>query len=138
MQNLGFRLYNGVVGALVVSPLIGGSMALCGYVYAKFKDLPPGQVALAFAVWHTAEAFFLTITATFSENKKTQAFIRTAVLITSSIIATYELHKQEILGPKMIIFVVAIRVIAIRVIFSHAFTHECKSDPIKMDPIFDT
>lgn len=133
MQDLRFRLFNGFVGTLAASPLIGVASGLCGFIYAKFKDLPPSKVALAFVVWHATEAFFLTITATFSENKEIKAFCRIAVLITSSVIGTNELKKQGLLGQKMLICAFTIRAIAILAIVNHTFVQQCNSDPIKMD-----
>lgn len=136
MQNLEFRLYNGFLGVLNTAPFVGGISALGGFVYAKFKDLPSQKVALAFAIWHITESFFVTMAATLSENETTKASLRIAVLITSCIVGTHELQKRGFLGSKLMICLNAIKAIAISANIVKAFTNECKDDLSKVDDIY--
>lgn len=113
MASIGTRLVNGIVGSIVASPFVAAGGALCGYIYGKFADLPAAQVAKAVAVWNVAETALLTLTATLTENKSAQAFIRAVVLTISTAVGIQELQKRELIGAKMTIFLITMRALAI-------------------------
>jgi hypothetical protein len=113
MASFGVRLVNGIVGSAIAAPFVAAGGALCGFIYAKFADLPAGEVSKAWAVWNVAEAALLQLAASLTENKTAQAFLRATVLTISTTVGIRELQKRELIGPKMTTFLIAIRALGI-------------------------
>jgi uncharacterized membrane protein len=128
MASFGVRLVNGIVGSAIAVPFVATGGALCGFIYAKLADLPAGQVAKAWAIWNAAESALMTMIATFTENKTTQAFIRATVLTISTIIGMNELQKRDLIGPKMTVFLIAIRALGVFGIIAREFVSIPESD----------
>lgn len=113
MASFGARVVTGIVGSVMASPFVAVAGALGGFIYAKFADLPANQVAKAWAAWSVAESALLNLSATLTENKRAKAFIRAIVMTITTTIGIKELQKRELIGPKMIIFLIAIRSLGI-------------------------
>ncbi len=113
MANFGARVCGGIVGITLMTPITGGVGALAGFVYAKFADLPVGQVAKAWAIWFAVQDAFMRLAVTFTENPSTQALIKAAIVTTSTIIGIEELQKRGVLGHIMAIVLVALNTLNI-------------------------
>lgn len=120
MKSFGIRLGGGVLGSMLSAPFFAGGGALAGYIYAKLADLPVNAAVKAYAIWPVAEAALITIASTFTENPKHQAFIRTAIVMMSTVFGIRELKKRSLIGDKMTACLIIVRTIGILLILKKA------------------
>lgn len=113
MVNVAEKFTNAALNCAIIAPFAAASGALFGYVYAKFADLPAGQVAAAMAIWSIAEGSILILANSITENQAAQYLMEAAILTTCAAIGIHELQKRNLIGKKMVIFIVAMRVFAI-------------------------
>ena len=105
MTSISTRLLEGIPYALVEGTIgIFGGAAL-GFAYAKLADLPAGQAARAYAVWHAAQAIIGNLAHfLFRDNPQAQVFSALTISTTSMVIGIRELEKRGLIGQKLTIF----------------------------------
>ena len=104
MSNIVERLVDATIEAAFEVPFRAGYCALMGYIYAKFADLPAGQVAKAWAIWGVAESSIIIFATAITTNDK---LIVAGISTGATVIGIHELQKRNLIGTKIIILIVA-------------------------------
>lgn len=87
--------------------------ALAGFTYAKLADLPANQAAKAWAVWFAAEGSLMMIASALIKGPVAKRFVMTAISGISTAVGIHELQKRNLIGQKMVIFLVISQVIGV-------------------------
>ena len=91
--------------SIPISTIVGASF---GFVYAKLSNIPAGQTAKVYAIWHLAHAALTGFAqGFFHDNLKAKPLSTTAISIISVAVAIPELLKRGLMGQKLKILIIA-------------------------------
>jgi hypothetical protein len=110
MTSIPARLIGGTVNAVLTTPFSAAFGALSGYVYAKLADLPANEVAKAWAIWSAARSALITFSTALVEGGTAKAFLTTVITGISTAVGINELQKRELIGHKMVVFLIVVQV----------------------------
>lgn len=102
---------NGSFQALEIAPQAALGGAMIGYIYAKLADLPTADTVKAFLIYTVASRGIDTIATSFTPRVKINHAISLVVGVIIDTIAIREMEKRGVLGNKMKIALIAIRVL---------------------------
>lgn len=113
MASIATRCISGTMAAMVSAPISAAFGALTGFIYAKLAHLPQGQVAKAWAVWSAAHTALIAFSQVLIEGNVAKAVTATVINVASTAIGIQELQKRDLIGKKMVIFLVVMQVLAV-------------------------
>ncbi|MFI0435778.1 MAG: hypothetical protein ACH350_08675 [Parachlamydiaceae bacterium] len=135
MTSVGMRLIHGLTENLIGAPIIAVGFGLGGYIYGKFANLPPYQLAGAFTSWGVAEAALQCMADSLIQNEKKKKIIHVIVIVVSTISGIYQLQQRKLIGSNMMCCVLTLRtIIVLNLIYHTLKTHLKEQESVHFTP----
>ena len=129
MTSIGTRMLDATVTALKFSLPVATWGAAIGGVYAIIAGLPPSAVAKAGAIWAVAEGTLYFLAEAITEHRGAQALLRITAVVVPTTLGIQEMRKRNLLGDKMIYFIIGLQALAIVGILSDALEKKPTEQP---------